>query len=426
MRQADRPRFDRNFNLLWSGQTVSELGSMVTTLVLPLLVVIRLHGSTFDVGLVEAAQWLPTAVVSLPVGAWVDRRHKRPLLLASNVGQAVAMGSIPLVAAFGVLTLAQVLVAAVVVGFFNLVFQLSYSNFLRSMVSPDLLRAANSRFQVTESMTRVGGPGLAGLLVSAVGTAFALVSDAISFIVSAVAILFIRTVEPPESRASRTTPYRAAIREGLAFVVRDPLLRSLTISTSLANFCLTALNTIALPYLVRDLKASPATIGLLFAIGSTGGIAGAAFTTYLVRRVGDSRLAWIAPLATTPFGLLLPAAGKGAGLSLFVVGLIMLEAGIIISTIVVMTFRQTYCPHDMLGRVGASMRTLQMGIIPIAAVIGGGVAAWMGNRTALWTFSIANLTPGLWRLLSPYSRLRDLPAKPIADPQVINAGRPDT
>ena len=421
----DQAGLGRDFGWLWSGQTVSQLGSMVTTVALPLVVVLRLHGSTFEVGLVEALQWLPTAVISLPVGAWADRRHKRPLLIAANLGQAAAVGSIPAAAALGRLTLAQVLAAALVIGLFELVFQVSYGNYLRSLVlDRRLLRLANTRSQAADSATRVGGPGLAGVLVSAFGAPFALLADAASFVLSTAALLVIRAAEPPESRSARTVPYLAAIREGLAFTFRDPLLRNLTVSASLANMCLTALGAIEIPYLARDLGAPAAVIGVVIAAGSVGGLAGAAAAGRLSRVLGDGRLSRLALAGTAPFGLLLPAAGRGAGLALFVAGLAFLEAGIVISAIVVNTFRQSYCPHDMLGRVSASMQTLQLGLVPVGALAGGALAAAAGNRAALWILCFANLAPAGWRLLSPGLRQRDLPAEPSLSPGAPGARQP--
>lgn len=258
---------------------------MVTTVAMPLVIVIWLHGSTFQVGLVETLQWLPSALIGLPTGAWIDRHYKRPLLITANLGQALAIGSIPAAAALGDLTIAQVFIAAMVVGCFSMVFTLSYGNFLRTVVPKKLLRSGNSRARATQSATRVVGPGLAGLLVAGFGAPFALVSDAVSFLVSIVAILAVRVVEPPESRAPKSVPYRTLVKDGLSFVFRDPLIRSLTISASLMNLCLTGFNVVEIPYLVRDLHASASTVGLVVALGSVGGIAGAAITPKLA---GDS------------------------------------------------------------------------------------------------------------------------------------------
>jgi MFS family permease len=419
----DRAGLGRDFGLLWSGQAVSQLGSMVTTVALPLVVVLWLHGSTFEVGLVEALQWLPTAAISLPVGAWADRRHKRPLLILANLGQAAAIGSVPAAAALGRLTLAQVLAAALIIGLFELVFQVSYGNYLRSLVRDrTLLRRANTRSQAADSASRVGGPGLAGVLVGAFGAPFALAADAVSFLVSTAALLAIRAAEPPESRSARTVPYLAAIREGLAFTFRDPLLRNLTLSAGLANMCLTALGVIEIPYLARNLGAPAAAIGAVVAAGSIGGLAGAAAAGRLSGVLGDGRVARLALACTAPFGLLLPAAGRGPGLALFVAGLAFLEGGIVTSAIVVNTFRQSYCPHDMLGRVTASMQTLQLGLVPVGALGGGALAAWAGNRGALWILCAANLAPGAWRLMSPGLRQRDLPEGHSLSPPEPQAG----
>jgi MFS family permease len=417
---AGEAKLGRNFNLLWTGQTVSQLGSMITTVAMPLVIVMWLHGSTFQVGLAETLQWLPSALIGLPVGAWIDRRYKRPLLLTANIGQALAIGSIPIAAEFGDLTITQVFIAAMVTGCFSMVFTLSYGNYLRTVVSRKLLRTGYSRSQATQSATRVAGPGVAGILVAAFGAPFALFSDAASFLLSTVAILLVRVAEPAASRASKATPYLASVKDGLAFVFRDPLMRSLTVSASLMNLCLTGLNVVEIPYLVRGLHASASAVGVVIALGSVGGIAGAAITPKLTKRVGDGRLIWLTLACTAPFGLLLPLAGGGPWLAIFVLGLLMIEAGITVSAIVYITFCQTYCPHDMLARVSASVQTFQLGIIPVGALVGGALAAGLGNHGALWVLVVANLAPALWRLLSPYARQRDLPEAPeVSEPAVI-------
>ena len=233
----------------------------------------------------------------------------------------------------------------------------------------------------------------------------------------------IRAAEPPESRSARTVPYLAAIREGLAFTFRDPLLRNLTVSASLANMCLTALGAIEIPYLARDLGAP----GRRHRRGHRRGQHRRPGRRRSARRCWSrrrGRLSRLALAGTAPFALLLPAAGRGAGLALFVAGLAFLEAGIVISAIVVNTFRQSYCPHDMLGRVSASMQTLQLGLVPVGALAGGALAAAAGNRAALWILGAANLAPAGWRLLSPGLRQRDLPAEPSLSPGAPGARQP--
>lgn len=411
----------RNFGLLWSGETVSQVGSMVTTVALPLVAVSWLHGSTLDVGFIVMLEFLPTVILGLVAGAWVDRRTKRPLLIATNIGQAFAIGSIPVAAALGWLMIYQVYVVALVMGVLSLVFQLSYGSYLPTLVPKESLQQANSRLQASGSAARVAGPGIGGLLISAFGAPFALVADALSFLVSFGTLSAIRVEERPESRAHRDTPYLSSIAEGLVLVYRDKQLWTLMISAAVANLCLTAIGTVEIPYLANDLKVTASVIGTIVAVGSLGGIIGAVCTRWMSQKLGDGWAIWLALGILGPSGLLLPLAWPGVGIVVFVIGLFFLEGGITVSSVVVMTFRQTYCRQDTLGRVGASYRMLQMGTIPLGALLGGVAAAQFGNHNALWIFTVVNFVPAAYRSLTSAGRVRRLPTAPQPDRPVFRA-----
>lgn len=412
MTEPDRHSKNRNFALLWSGQTVSQVGSMVTTVALPVAAVAWLHGTTLDVGIIGALQFLPALILALVVGAWVDRRNKRPLLIAANIGQACAIGSIPIAAAGDWLTMYQLYVVAPIIGVLSLVSQLSSSSYIRTLVPKESLAGANSRLQASGSAARVVGPGIGGVLISAFGAPFALVADAVSFLVSAGTVGAIRAEEPPESRATRDKSYWSSITAGLALAYRDTQLRSLILCAAVVNFCLTAIGTVEIPYLLNEMEVSSTGVGVIVAVGSVGGIIGAALTTWLSKRLGDGWTIWFTLALLGPFGLLLPLAWYGTGIALFVVGLFFLEFGITISTVLVITFQQAYCPHDMLARVSASFRVLLMATIPLGALLGGIAGSQLGNRNALWIFALVNFIPALWRSLTSAGRRRHLPTEP--------------
>ncbi|WP_157187013.1 MFS transporter [Nocardia vinacea] len=402
----------RNFRLLWSGQTVSQLGSMVTTVALPVAAVSWLHGSTLDVGFIGMLQFLPALILTLPVGAWVDRRKKRPLVIAANIGQACAIGSIPITAAWGWLSIYQLYLVAPVIGMLSLISQLSSSSYIRTLVPKGSLQQANSRLQASGSAARVVGPGIGGVLISAFGAPFALAADAISFMISAGTLSVIRAEEPPESLARRDTTYLSSITEGMSLVYRDRQLRSIIICAAIANLCLSAIGTVEIPYLLNEMNVGSSAVGVIVAVGSVGGIIGAATAGWLSRKIGDGWSIWLGLAILGPFGVFLPLAWHGTGIAFFVLGLFFLECGITVSSVIAITFQQTYCPHDMLARVGASFRVLLMGTIPFGALLGGVAGSQFGDRNALWIFAMVNFIPGILWSLSGASRRRHLPSEP--------------
>ena len=164
----------RNFLLLWSGQTVSEMGSAVTQLALPLTAVVVLHASTFQVGALTAAATLAFALIALPAGAIVDRRAKRWLMIWCDVARMLIIGSVPLAAAFGALTLGQLYAVAIAAGVFTVFFDVSYQSYLPVLIGTDNLVDGNGKLGASQSFAQVAGPGLGGGLVGLVGAAQAM------------------------------------------------------------------------------------------------------------------------------------------------------------------------------------------------------------------------------------------------------------
>ena len=190
----------RDFMALWSGQTVSEVGSSVTVLALPLLAVISLDATTFEVGLLTACTSLAFLLVALPAGAWVDRWRRKPVLVWGDLGRVVLLGSIPVAKAFGVLGLPQLYGVAALSGVLTVFFDVAYQSYLPALVEPDQLVDANGKIGASQSFAQVAGPAVAGVLVGVLGAAYAVVVDAISFLVSAGATATIRRPEPAPPR----------------------------------------------------------------------------------------------------------------------------------------------------------------------------------------------------------------------------------
>jgi MFS family permease len=403
----------RDFVLLWAGQSVSDLGTAVTMVVLPLIAVTTLQASAFEVGALASVEWLPWLLVGLPAGAWVDRWRRRPLLVVCDLARAVLLASIPLAAAIGVLTLGQLFVVAFLTGVCTVFFQVGYQVYLPVLVGPEHLVEGNAKLQGTQSIAQVGGPGLGGLLAQLLSAPFALAADAASYLVSVATLLAIRTAEPVRPGPAQDRSLRREIAEGARYVLGDPLLRVLTLAPALANLFLTGVGALTVLFLVRSVHLQPGAVGLLVAAGSLGSVIGALAARALGRRLGTARALWLVSALTAPFGLLIPLTGPGWRQLLFVAGMLVPMAGILVYNVTAVAWRQAYCPPQILGRVVASMRFVLFGTVPLGALLGGALASAVGVRDALWLLLAGNLSSPAVLAGSRLRRSRDLPERAI-------------
>ncbi|MDI5972668.1 MFS transporter [Streptomyces sp. SL13] len=413
----------RGFRLLWAGETTSKVGTAVTSVALPLLATLTLRSSAFQIGLIAAAQWLPWLLVGLPAGAWVDRWDPRRVMLWCDLLSALAVVGVPVAAAAGVLTFGQVLVAAFVLGLAGVFFSTAYQVYLPLVVAEDRLVGANARLQGSESGAQIAGPSLGGLLTQVFGAAAGLLVDAVSFAVSAACLL--ASPAPAGAarvRGGRPEPVRRAVREGLRFVLGDRLLRRFTLVAALTNLTATATETLLVIFLVRTVHLPAGTVGVLMAVGGTGGVLGALAAVPLAGRLGEARVARLSLVATAPFGLLVPLTARGPALALFVVGAAVPVAGMIVYNVVVSSFRQQHVPRGMLGRISATMRFLMFGVIPLGALAGGALGSLIGPRAALWWVAGAALLPGVLLTLSPLRRMSRLTLLPVATASAPSGG----
>src|SRR5437588_787158 len=215
----------RDFMKLWSGETVSKVGSQVSVLAIPLIAITVLKASTFEVGLLATVEFSPFILVALHAGAWVDRLAKRPVLIAADVGRFAALLTVPLAYELGGLTIGQLYVVSFVTGVLTVFFDVAYQSYLPALVDREQLTEGNAKLATSESGAQVVGPGLAGGLIDVIGAPLAVLADAASFAVPGLAILAIRKPEPVVERPAETRRTRDEIREGLGYVLRHPLLR---------------------------------------------------------------------------------------------------------------------------------------------------------------------------------------------------------
>ena len=402
----------RDFRLLWIGETTSSVGNSITKVALPLVAVTALRASTLTVSVLYAAAWLPWLLIGLPAGAWVDRLPRRRLMLACDAVSLVALGSVPIAAWCGVLTVPQLLVVALIAGVSAVFFSTAYAVFLPSVVSRDGLVEGNTKLEGSRSAAQVAGPGAAGLLAQAFGAVAGLLADVATFAASAVCLIAIGERELAGTRSRPPGSLRADIRAGLRLSYRDPYLRVFAVYGATGNLALTGWQTLEVVFLVRTVGIGSGTVGVLLAVIGLGGVAGAASARAIAGRLGSARAVVVCGLGTTPFGLLTPLAGAGPRLALFAVGGVVVSAGITAGNVIARSFRQAYCRPEMLGRLTASARTLAYGAIPLGALLAGGLGTLLGVRTAFWVMTSLLVAAGSVLLAGPLRQERRLPDRP--------------
>lgn len=406
----------RDFRLLLAGQTTSQLGAQVSGVAVPLLAVVTLHATALEVGMLGAASTIAFAVLGLPAGAWVDRIRRRPLLIASDLARAALLATIPLAAAFGILSMGQLLSVSLLAGVARVFFDVGYRSYLPSVIGRERVLAGNSSLEFVRASGQVAGPALGGVLVTLIGAASVLLVQAGTFVVSALCLLGIRAREdaPAPSSAGRPRRMREEIAEGLGFVFRSRVLRATAVASALSNFSFAIASAVNMVFLSRTLGLSPALIGVVIAVGSVTVMIGAAFTTRLSRAVGSVRIVWLSLAFTAPLALLGAFAQPGWWTLLIVVGIAAGEFGQIVYAITQVSVRQQVCPDRMLGRVNATMQVVVMGLFPLGAIVGGVLGDAVGAR---WTLILAGalllLCPALlWRALRGVRDVSDLPDLP--------------
>lgn len=401
---------DRGFVDLWAANAISQLGTQVHLLALPLAALLVLDAGTLATALLRAFAILPFLLFSLPAGVWVDRLRRRPLMIGADVGRALAVASIPVAYWLGDLTMVQLYVVAGVHGLLSVVFDVSYLSFLPTLVGRQQLGEANTKLLGTQSVAQLAGPTLGGGLVAGVGAPAALLADALSFVLSGAFVARIRGREPkPEPTG---TLARHELLEGLRYVFAQPYLRTLTTWFSIGNLFTSALFALIVVYFVRDLHLGAGTIGVLMAIVNVGFIAGAFVNGRLVRRFGIGPMIAYSSLLSPLLLLTIPGAPRSNPIPVLVLGGL---AGTFVgffANVNQLTLRQSITPHRLQGRMNAVTRFMYWGTMPLGAALGGVVAEAIGLRETLFVAAACAAVTGIPIALSPIRKLRELPDPP--------------
>jgi MFS family permease len=414
--EAQTPRtslwHNRDYLKFWTGQTISVFGSAITGLALPLTAVSILKATAGQMGILTALATLPFLLVGLFAGVLVDRTRRRPLLLGADVARALLVGSIPLAMALGFLRIELLYVIEFLAGVATVFFDISYQSFLPSLVGREHLVEGNSKMEISSSAAAIAGPGLAGVLINLLTAPFAMVLDAISFLISAATLAWIHAPEPkPAAPAQRPGVWREIV-EGLRVVFDNTLLWHIAGCTGTSNLFSSMTNAVFILYLVRQLGLTPETLGLIFAAGAPGFLLGALIAQRWSDRLGVGPAIITSSLLCALAALLVPFA---RGPQPVLVAILMLAGflmglGQVVYNVTQVSLRQAITPGRLLGRMNASMRFLVWGTMPIGALIGGALGQTIGIYPTIVVSAAGGLLAVLWVLFSPLRGLKQQPA----------------
>ncbi len=400
----------RGFLLLWSGQTISQLGSQTTTWALPLTAVILLKATASQMGFLVAVRYAAYLLIGLFAGVWADRVKRRPLLIVTDIGRALLLGTIPLIALLGRLSMTQLYIVTFLTGLLTVLFDVAYQSFLPSLVSRNQLIEGNSKLEASVAVADIAGPGLAGVLVQLLTGPIAILADALSFVVSALSLAFIRVEESSPLIGERRSMW-LEIGEGLRTVLHYPILRTLAISSGLFNLFDSILLTIYVLYLTKAIGVTPLLIGIIITISSVGGLLGALFAGRITQVLGlGPTLLYSVLFASVAEWVIASASGPHLiAILLVIVGEASVQAGAVVYGINNVSLRQAIVPSRLRGRVNATVRILSVGVVPLGALLGGFIGDKYGLRTAVFIAGGGTFLAFLWILFSPVWRLREQP-----------------
>lgn len=402
-----------DFLKLWIGQTVSLLGSRVTSLALPLTAILVLHAGPTQVGLLQASGSAALLLSGLVAGVWADRGRRRPIMIAANLGSALCLFSIPLASWLGVLHLPQLYLVSFLAAGLGVFFSVAYRAYIPSLVPRDRLVEANSRLTISASTAQIAGPAAGGALIAALTAPVAILADALSFAASALSLLAIGTREPAVQRAEEESMVSEALG-GARMVLRHSILRALSGASALFNLFDSMLFAVYVLYMSHTLGLTPTTIGLVFGLAGAGGLGGAFLATPLTARLGLGR-AIVSGIVLLTAGELLIAASRGPQLVAAAVLLLAeaaVELGDALYSINTASLTVAVTPDSLRGRVTAANALASMALSPVGALLGGLLGSTAGLRQTVVIAGAGTLLCLIPIVLSPLRDLRDMPGPP--------------
>jgi MFS family permease len=399
----------RAFARLWFASTISQLGTQVTVLVVPLIALKLLGASTFAVSALGVAEFLPFILVGLQAGAILDRRERKPIMLWCDVVRAVVLMAVPITWALGMLHLWLLYVVVFVVGLATVFFDVSAQSITPDMVALEDLGDANQTVAAAESVARTAGPGMAGLLLAVVSAPVAIMVDVVSYVASFWLLLGVQPAPVErETDEGEAPPLRQQIGEGFSFVRHHPTLRPLLLSGAFGNLAAHIQHAVLITFMVRTLHYSSALIGLLFMVGNLGVVVGAAQSMRVTRLLGLGRMLWLMSLIIGILSVLVALASGRFSLAAMAIPWFLIAACSTIYNVGGLSYRQAATPAHLQGRMNATFRFFVWGAIPIGFLLGGVFGTVIGLRNTVFLSGVLTMIPFIFILYSPMADVASL------------------
>lgn len=390
---------------LWTGQTISELGSRITRDGLPLAAVMVLNATAFEMGILRAIGGAAVLIFGLYAGLWVDRLRRRPIMVLTDLGRAVCLGVIPLAAVLHRLNMPLLYAVTAAAGILTVFFDVAYQTYLPSLVERENVLEGNSKLAMSSSLAEVFGPGLTGVLVQALTAPVAILFDAISFLFSAGSVALIGKAEPrPEGTRPGRPLHEAAA--GFRFIRSHAVLRALAGYWASAYFCFGVFGPLYVLYAIRDLRMNAILLQLAITCGGIANLAAASTARRVSERFGMGPTLIAAALVLGCGTFLIPLAHGSVALAtgFIVMSQFVCDYSFVTISVHEVSIRQTVAPENVLGRVNATMRLLTLGIHPLGALAGGVLAAAVGVRSTMFLAAAGSVAAAAWLVCSPLGR----------------------
>jgi Na+/melibiose symporter-like transporter len=374
---------NRDFLRLWGGETLSQIGSQVTELALPLAAILLLGAGAGEVGLLATALTVPV-LLSIFAGAWVNNFRGKQLMTVLHLSRAVLISSIPLAYLVGWLSIGLLAVVAFAVGLLTAMFNVVYLSYVPSIVDRRQLVDANARLEATYTISQIGGPGLGGMLVQLFAAPLALLVDGVTYLAAGLLSSRIEHEQPRPQRADRPPAWQS-IKDGIAIILRHPVLRPLVLISVGFNLFGGAVYILFLLFGTRDLGLSPGVLGACLAVGSVGGLVGTLLARPLAAKFGMGQaMTWSMLACSVSLGLVPAAAGSTAVVvAVLIAGLVLNGVGLGIFNVHSLSARALLIPGDKLGVVTGSFQALSIGALPASGVLTAALGSAIGTRAAI-------------------------------------------
>lgn len=398
---------------MWMGETVEWFGGQITALALPTVAILSLNAGPFEMGVLGALNSIAWPILGLFVGVMADRWRRRPMMVWANIGQVLALSSIPLGFMLRVLSLNQLFAVALVMSVTTVFFVIAYQSYLPTLVDREDLVEGNAKLETSSSAALVFGPALAGFLIQITGAAQSIVIDALSTLVAALAIFSIKQPEVTlTSKVNRA--FFKELRDGADIIFINPILRTLTWASATLNFGRSMFYAVFFIFIYNELKITPGTAGLVLGIGSAGFLIGALSAPKIVKKLGLGVTLALAVLISGTGLLMIPASMYGPAAPALAAFWMFSNIGMPLWNVNQVSLRQAITSNQLQGRMNATMRTITWSTWSVGALVGGILGLKLGVPLTIMIGGLISILPTLCIIVSPIRKLSRIPIHPTS------------